>query len=346
VRALGVGLVEALGADPEAARVAADVAQGQQPGVAVKGSVLHALGHHRRGRLLKARDELGRSRTAQQQHLGDLNGHIGGGHRLTVRIGDDARLRLHVGPVDRERGDRPRERAGVWSRAVRRPGQPLHLGGEHSGRLLALGLRRHVGKGSPVARELLPQRGEGWFGRRVDEQRAHVVEELVADGAGDRPVAQDLGGLEDLLDPDRRGSAVAQSPKVLRRVGQPVGMVDAQRVDQAVAHQAQGQRMRGLKDLGVLLADAGEVVDVEEAPVVAGGRVDVEELLAQLRVGPEAIGVVGGHVVGYEVEHDPQPGRVGSCRQLAKRGLAPQILGDPGGVDDVIAVGRTRPCLE
>ena len=41
----------------EPARVAADVVQGQQPRVAVERRVLDALGHHRRRRLLEARDE-------------------------------------------------------------------------------------------------------------------------------------------------------------------------------------------------------------------------------------------------------------------------------------------------
>ena len=71
--------------------------------------------------------------------------------------------------------------------------------------------------------ELAPQRGERRLGGRIHEQRAHVVEELVADGAGNRPVAQRLGGLEDLLDPYRLGSAVAQAPKYWAGSASPSG---------------------------------------------------------------------------------------------------------------------------
>ena len=74
--------------------------------------------------------------------------------------------------------------------------------------------------------------------------------------------------------------------------------------------------MGRLEDLGVLQAHAGQVVDVEEAPVPAGGRVDVEEPLAQRRVGPEAVRVVGRHVVGHDVEDQPQAGLV---RRVSER---------------------------
>ena len=57
-------------------------------------------------------------------------------------------------------------------------------------------------------------------------------------------------------------------------------MVDAQPVDGPLAHERERQPVRLREHLGVLLAHAGEVVDVEEAPVAAGLRVDVEELLA------------------------------------------------------------------
>src|SRR4051794_41959849 len=67
--------------------------------------------------------------------------------------------------------------------------------------------------------------------------------------------------------PDAR---LAQPLEVAGRVGEPVGMVDAQPVDEAVAHEADRQAVRLLEHLGILLAHAGEVVDVEEAAVAAG----------------------------------------------------------------------------
>ena len=78
-----------------------------------------------------------------------------------------------------------------------------------------------------------------------------------------------------------------------------------------------------LEHLGILLAHAGEVVDVEEAPVAPGGRVDVEEPLAQRWVGPEAVGVVGRHVVGDDVEDDPDARRRAALAASARNSASP-----------------------
>src|SRR5262249_60528778 len=98
-----------------------------------------------------------------------------------------------------------------------------------------------------------------------------VVRELVARRALDRPVAQRLAGLEDLLDPDVLDALRAQALDVAARVGEAVGMVDAESIDQALADEAQHDGMRGGEHLRVLDADARELVDVEE-PTMAPGR--------------------------------------------------------------------------
>ena len=49
--------VESLDVDPEPGWIAADIVQGQQAAVAIERGVLDALGHDRRGGLLKAGDE-------------------------------------------------------------------------------------------------------------------------------------------------------------------------------------------------------------------------------------------------------------------------------------------------
>ncbi len=85
-------------------------------------------------------------------------------------------------------------------------------------------------------------------------------------------------------------------------------MVNPQRVDHALGDQTEHQLVGLCEHLGVLLTQAGEVVDVEEATVPAGLRVEVEEALAQLGVGPEAVALVSRHVVGDEVENDPEAG--------------------------------------
>jgi hypothetical protein len=117
-------------------------------------------------------------------------------------------------------------------------------------------------------------------------------------------------------------------------------VVDPQRVDQPLPHQPQHELVRRREDLGVLLADADEIVDVEEPPVTPGGGIDVEELRPQLGIGPEPVGVIGGHVVGHDVEDHAEAGVVGSLDERAELALAAQIVRQPGRVDDVVAVGR------
>ena len=294
LRALGVGGVEVRDGDPEAARVAADVVEREQAAVAVEGGVLDALGHDRRRGLLEARDE--RLRGARDPR---------GQPRLLEHLDVLGRgLAGDVGAVDGQRGERLRH--ALDARPLAR--EPLGLGRERRPRLLELGLVRVGGERPRVAGDLLPQRGQRRLARRVDEQRRDVVEELVADRAVDRPGAQLLAGVDDLLDPDVTHAVVAQPPQVAGRVGEPVRMVDPQAVDDAGADERERQRVRLLEHRRVLLAHGGEVVDVEEAPVAAGLGVDVEEALAQLRVRPVAVGVVGRHVVGDDVEDQPHPG--------------------------------------
>jgi hypothetical protein len=73
------------------------------------------------------------------------------------------------------------------------------------------------------------------------------------------------------------------------------------------------------------LANGRQLGDVEEPPPQTCGRIDVEEALAQLRVRPEAVRVIGGHVVGNHVEDQPQPRVMGRGRQPFKFLTAAQI---------------------
>ncbi len=223
-----VGLVEVLDRDAEARRVAADVVEREQPPVAVEGGVLDALGHDRRRRLLEAGDERVPAALAQQEHVGERRGEPRLGNRLAVLVLHPARPRLHVGPVHGQRGDGAVQPADL---ARRLAGEPLQLGDERGGRLLALGLVGVGAERAGVAGDLLPQRGQRRLARRVDVERRDVVEELVADRALHRPVAQLLAGVEDLLDPHVARAAVAQPAQVAGRVGEPVRVVDAQAVD-------------------------------------------------------------------------------------------------------------------
>ena len=79
--------------------------------------------------------------------------------------------------------------------------------------------------------------------------------------------------------------------------------------------------------------------------VLAGDRVDVEEPLAQLRIGPVAVGLVDRHVVGDDVEDDAHPGLVDRVRQRPEPIGPAQVVRQPRRVDHVVAVLGARPRL-
>ena len=141
------------------------------------------------------------------------------------------------------------------------------LGLEGVDRDLELRQRRDVLEPARVAGQLVVELGEGLLRRVVDEQRHHVVQELVARRALDRPVAQLLARLDDLLGPRVLDAGVAQPLEVLLGVGEPVGMVDAHAVDQARPRELDHLRVRRPEDLPVLLLDPAQLADVEEAAV-------------------------------------------------------------------------------
>ena len=80
----------------------------------------------------------------------------------------------------------------------------------------------------------------------------------------------------------------------------------------------------------------GLPVDVEEAGEAAGAAV------AQ-HVGPPGVGRIGRHVIGHDVEDQPQARRGERRRQGAQAFLAAQLGIDARGVDHVVAVLRARP---
>ena len=85
---------------------------------------------------------------------------------------------------------------------------------------------------------------------------------------------------EDLLDHDPAPREKPREPlEVLPRIGEAVGMVDAHAVDPAAPREPRSERMRGREHVRVLGPQAGEVGDLEEAPVVdlVGGDAPVRE---------------------------------------------------------------------
>ena len=218
---------------------------------------------------------------------------------------------------------------------------------ERRARDLELRLVGDLAERAPLARQLRVQRGQRLLSGGIDEERRDVVRELVAGRPFDRPVAQTLARLEDLLDPDVRDAARTQPLQILAGIREPVGMVDAQAVDEALRDELEHLGVRRLEHVRVLDPHAGQLADVEEAAVPAGGRIPVEEPRPQLAVPPEwVLPLVGGHVVRDDVQDHTQAGLVGGLAHGAELGLAPELLRDPGRVDDVVAVRRARPRLE
>ena len=264
--------------DPEAARVAADLVEREQPEVAVERGVLDALRRHRRRGLLEARDELVAAALVEQQRARSARRCP---PRATAprRRRRRARPRLDVGPVDRQRGERVRRAP----RIVEQRAQPLDLARERRRRLLELAPRARPPRTAALAGQLGVQRGQRVLAGRVDEQRRDVVEELVADGAR-RPASRAA---------PRRGARIFSTQTCSApRVAQPLagsrrgrrGRRDGRR---AARRRRRRARARGpcrgsrSKTSGSSTRTRGEVVDVEEAPVPAVARVEVEEPRAQ-----------------------------------------------------------------
>ena len=106
-------------------------------------------------------------------------------------------------------------------------------------------------------------------------QRVHVVHEVVAGRAVATPRRrQELALHQDLLDHDVRSGRIssieplAQSFAIVGRVGETIDMVDPDAVDHALGIEERGQGMHPFEGLGILHAQADQLVDVEEAPPV------------------------------------------------------------------------------
>ncbi len=164
-------------------------------------------------------------------------------------------------------------RAGVGARSGGHPGQPAQLGLQQPGHHLALGAELDVGQlAAAVGIGPYPlQRLVGGGHQRLLDGAQRVV----AGRARARPrVGQGLVALEDLLhhhpggSPGRRGRGdVAQPLEVALGVGEAVGMIDAEAVDDAPAVEVDQQRVGGVEHVGQLDPYGNQRVDVEEAPV-------------------------------------------------------------------------------
>jgi hypothetical protein len=170
----------------------------------------------------------------------------------------------------------------------------------------------------------------------------HVVEELVARRPFYGPGAEPLSWLEDLLHPHVPDALAIEPREILAGVGETVDVVDAQALDDAVAHELECLGMNRREHRLVFDSHAREVADVEEAPVQAGTRVEVEERAAQVWIGPERVLVARGHVVRDDVQHHAEP----LPRERAQFLLPAERVRDTARVHDVVAVRRALSRLE
>ena len=114
---------------------------------------------------------------------------------------------------------------------------------------------------------------EKWLAGRLGEHAVDHTEDVVAGGAGAGPRRRQLlAGLEDLLDQDvRRAGERGEPVEVRTGVAQPVGVIDAQPVDQTDVEPPLDLGMRRVEHLGLLDADPGQRGHREEPSVVELG---------------------------------------------------------------------------
>ncbi len=266
----------------ELRRLTADLGERGEPGPAVEGAVLDALGHHHSGGLLEPDGEL-RGRIVEPFHhrtqrVGQFRTVPYGEFHCLVEV---LAAQRQVRPVHAERAEQFGDRVvGVGGQIRHEPGQPQYLGPEDPVRHRALGGPRH---GRPVDPQAVPQLGvqpvEHRLAGRIDEQPIQRGERLVPGGPRAGPGRRELlVPLDDLLDQHIAVvGELGQVVEVAARVRQPVRMVDPQAVHPVVLDPLLHLRMGHLEDLGQLHANAGQRVDREEPAVV------------QLRVRPAVI---------------------------------------------------------
>ena len=353
----------------EPARVAADIVERDEAVEAVEGGVLEALGGHRPRDLLKAHHEveplaaLGLARAlggVEREHPLQpvVDGGVGRGH-LAPRGGDrpahvltvpvrDA-LGGHVRAIHREGRDDLAERAREGAQRevargavllgdrVQAMRERVELGGHRGLHDEPLAVVHDLGEAGAVADEARVVLLHGARLRAIDEDTVQQVQELVAGGAGGGPrLRQLLARRQDLLghDVDLAARARLEPPEIVGGVVEPVGVIDAQPGHRSLAHEAEEQAVGRLEHLRLLHPDGGQLVDVEEAPVVdllagdapVGGAV---RLVGEQRVQRlHALGVAGLAVEEPDVVLDEGAHR-GRRRQQRDQLLTADLLFAP-----------------
>ncbi len=239
--------------------------------------------------------------------------------------------------------------------ALERVGEDVQLTRQQRLDHRVLGRQHHVPERPPIADEVAIEQVPGALAGGIDEETVDQAREIVPRRAGNLPVrSQRLVMRENLLDHDvesppsvriaMRGVRPCerlQLAAVAPGIEQAVDVVESDALHAAFPDHATEQAVCGVEERAVLHANAGELVDVEEAPVVDLVGADPPEgqpvvLALEQRVQrPEALRIAGGAVecsgrVGHE------PGRLGMAGTeraeigLERRHLAVRFLAPPG----------------
>lgn len=166
------------------------------------------------------------------------------------------------------------QRGVLGADAYREPGQQRGLGGQFMGHHPVRGPphgRLPVATAVPGRSRVLPVAADQLRRtHRIDEEAVDPVQRVVPRRPGDRPVrGQRLGPREDLLHHRPPPAGRLREPlQVGRGIDEPVGVVDAQTVDDPVPDQFEDLAVGGGEDLGILHPHSDEVGDGEEPAVV------------------------------------------------------------------------------
>jgi hypothetical protein len=163
---------------------------------------------------------------------------------------------------------------------------------------------------------------------------------LAVGGGRERELAQGVGDEGEVGRVAPPGRPRDQGVERARRHRHPVLVV----VDLEPAAPARQLQLAVLQDPPVVVAQDGEEHRVAQpllgrVPVhVEVGGIAARRAVLQHVPPPGVVPLGDGHVVGNDVEHLPEPVLAERAAEPCVALLAPQLLVDPGGIDDVVAV--------
>ena len=274
-----------------------------------------------------------------------------------------------VGAVDREMQHvqlegLPQRVGGKVARRVMATGDPRQKARQHGEfaeqqRLqhAQLGLAQHRGEFRRGVADLTPDLVERIEAPGLDQHLGDGVEPFIARGAMNAgEIDQLLVLAKNLLDQhvkrlrlvDLRVAHEASQPlEILRRVVQPVDVVEPQALQLVLGNQTLDQRMDGIERAGVFDAQAGQRVDVEKPPVVdlAGRQTPLAELvvltLEEIVQGLDLRGAVCPGAIGIKPFLDQRGATGDGCQFFLEAGGFREV----GMAQALVTRGECEDCL-